>query len=279
MNLNFYAILLGKKLAGGGGGGDITVESLSVTENGTTTAPAGKAYSPVVVNVPQTTVESLSVTENGTTTAPAGKAYSPVVVNVPQITVEPISITTNGTTTAPAGKAYSPITVNVSGGTGKFADLVQRSITTVTAEDLAGATTVGTYAFYDCNSLASVVLPNSVQSVGQGAFESCDYLTNVNVGDGVTTIATRAFYGCNRLATVVLGSALTSIGANVFTRKAAVEFTFFATTPPTIQPNTFLAASDLWDTFKIYVPASSLETYQTAQNWSSYASHIYAIST
>lgn len=36
----------------GGGGGDITVESLSVTENGTYTAPSGKAYSPVSVNVP-----------------------------------------------------------------------------------------------------------------------------------------------------------------------------------------------------------------------------------
>lgn len=33
------------------GGGGVTVESLSVTANGTYTAPAGKAYSPVVVNV------------------------------------------------------------------------------------------------------------------------------------------------------------------------------------------------------------------------------------
>ena len=32
-------------------GGGITVESLSVTENGTYTAPLGKAYSPVVVSV------------------------------------------------------------------------------------------------------------------------------------------------------------------------------------------------------------------------------------
>lgn len=41
-----------KKAAEGGGGGDITVESLSVTENGTYTAPSGKAYTPVNVNVP-----------------------------------------------------------------------------------------------------------------------------------------------------------------------------------------------------------------------------------
>ena len=41
---------------GGGGGGSVTVESLSVTENGTYTADAGKAYSPVTVEV-QGTVE------------------------------------------------------------------------------------------------------------------------------------------------------------------------------------------------------------------------------
>ena len=35
-----------------GGGGDITVEALSATENKVYTAPEGKAYSPVTVNVP-----------------------------------------------------------------------------------------------------------------------------------------------------------------------------------------------------------------------------------
>lgn len=37
----------------GGGGSSITVEPLTVTSNGTQTAPSGKAYSPVTVNVPQ----------------------------------------------------------------------------------------------------------------------------------------------------------------------------------------------------------------------------------
>ena len=94
----------------------VTVESLSVTSNGTYTAPAGKAYSPVDVNVPATpsvTVESLSVTSNGSYTAPAGKAYSPVDVNVPQTTIESLSVTLNGTYNAPTGKAYDPVVVNV----------------------------------------------------------------------------------------------------------------------------------------------------------------------
>ena len=76
-------LALARAIGGGGGGGEISVQSLSVTENGRYTAPSGKAYTPVNVNVPQISVESLSVTENGTYTAPGGKAYSPVNVNVP----------------------------------------------------------------------------------------------------------------------------------------------------------------------------------------------------
>lgn len=81
--MDSLTILALKKAEGGGGGGDITVESLSVSQNGTYTATTGKAYSPVTVSVPQTTVSSLSVTENGTYTATEGTAYSPVTVNVP----------------------------------------------------------------------------------------------------------------------------------------------------------------------------------------------------
>ena len=48
--MNFYDILLAKKLSGGGGG-DITTEALNVTANGQYTAPQGKAYTPVNVNI------------------------------------------------------------------------------------------------------------------------------------------------------------------------------------------------------------------------------------
>lgn len=49
--MDFYEIMLQQKLAGGGGGGDVSVESLSITENGTYTASSGHAYSPVIVSV------------------------------------------------------------------------------------------------------------------------------------------------------------------------------------------------------------------------------------
>ena len=40
----------------GGGGSGITVEPVTITQNGTTTAPSGKAYSPITVNVPLSAV-------------------------------------------------------------------------------------------------------------------------------------------------------------------------------------------------------------------------------
>lgn len=49
MGFDPVSYLLGKQAGGGGGG--VTVEPLSVSENGTYTAPTGKAYSPVTVAV------------------------------------------------------------------------------------------------------------------------------------------------------------------------------------------------------------------------------------
>ena len=72
------------------GGEQITVESLTATENTTYTAPTGTAYSPVIVNVPvpEPIIQSLPITANGTYTAPSGvDGYSPVTVNVQEIMI------------------------------------------------------------------------------------------------------------------------------------------------------------------------------------------------
>ena len=49
----------------GGGGSGITVEPITITQNGTTTAPSGKAYSPITVNVPKEVVLSVPVLPDG----------------------------------------------------------------------------------------------------------------------------------------------------------------------------------------------------------------------
>lgn len=70
------------KKAGEGSGGDVTIEQLNVTANGTY-SEEGKAFSPVVVEVPQPTMTKLTATENRTYTAPSGTGYNEVSVNVP----------------------------------------------------------------------------------------------------------------------------------------------------------------------------------------------------
>lgn len=75
--MSYYDILLAKQLSGGGGG-DITVESLSVTANGTYTAPSGKAYSPVSVNVPFVTYRT-GTTDPASSLGSDGDIYLKVV--------------------------------------------------------------------------------------------------------------------------------------------------------------------------------------------------------
>ena len=60
-------------------------------------------------------------------------------------------------------------------------------------------TTIGGYAFEDCESLTSITIPNSVTSIGDGAFCWCESLTSVTIGDSVTEIGKYAFSSCSSL--------------------------------------------------------------------------------
>ncbi len=61
-----------------------------------------------------TEIEELNVTANGTYTAPSGKAYSPVTVNVPNPSTGTLQITENGEGIDVT--QYAAVDVNVSGG-------------------------------------------------------------------------------------------------------------------------------------------------------------------
>ena len=69
--------------------------------------------------------------------------------------------------------------------------------------DDGSVTVIGDRAFYDCDNLTSITIPDSVTSIGYSAFSYCSNLTSVTIGSGVTSIGDRAFYGC--------GDCLTSI--------------------------------------------------------------------
>ena len=86
----------------------------------------------------------------------------------------------------------------------------------VTQANITTATKINSCAFYNCDSLTSITIPNSVTSIDPYAFYDCDSLTSVVIGDSVTSIGDYAFFGCSKLTSVVIGDSVTSIGFYAF---------------------------------------------------------------
>ena len=66
-------------------------------------------------------------------------------------------------------------------------------------------TSIGDWAFFQCNSLTSITIPDSVTSIGSGAFQNCTSLTSITIPDSVTSIGIGAFYNCTSLTKIEVG--------------------------------------------------------------------------
>ena len=99
----------------------------------------------------------------------------------------------------------------------------------------------------------------------------CNMLKRAVIGSrGVTIIGDNAFSFCYSLASVTIPDGVTSIGAYAFRSCYGVkEYHILPTTPPALTNSTVF--NDIPSDGIIYVPAGSLEAYQTATNWSTYA--------
>lgn len=78
-------------------------------------------------------------------------------------------------------------------------------------------TEIADYAFFHCNTMTYVEIPNTVTSIGERAFEYCDSLTSIVLPESVTNIAKTAFSNCSNLKSINIPSGVTNIG----------EYTFF----------------------------------------------------
>ena len=117
------------------------------------------------------------------------------------------------TANIPSTVTYQETTYDVTAiGDSAFYDC--RSLTTVTIPN--SVTYIGDRAFKSCSSLTSVSIPNSVTSIGGAAFSSCSSLTSVTIGNSVTSIGDDAFNSCSSLTTVTIPNSITSIGYYAF---------------------------------------------------------------
>ena len=77
-------------------------------------------------------------------------------------------------------------------------------------------TTIGTSAFYSCSNLNSVNIPNGVSAIENNAFYYCESLTDIMIPDGVITIGDGAFDSCSSLTSITIPASVTSIGNEAF---------------------------------------------------------------
>jgi hypothetical protein len=61
---------------------------------------------------------------------------------------------------------------------------------------------VGSYSFFDCTNLTTVILPDGVVRIMDGAFSGCNNLTTLTIPSSVVSIGDWAFYDCSRLANI-----------------------------------------------------------------------------
>ena len=62
-------------------------------------------------------------------------------------------------------------------------------------------------AFYNCTSMESVTIPNSIEYIGLGAFSGCTNLKNIDIrtsGNNIIRICDSAFNGCTSLKSIVI---------------------------------------------------------------------------
>lgn len=244
-------------------------------------------------------------TENGEYLATDYDAdgFSKANVAVPAPTLITKNITANGDYSASADGVDGYSSVHVEVPPTLFRQMIDKSITTITANDLAGFTKIEEYAFYKCTSLSTVELPTGVTSLAGNAFNGCNKLRRIIFPDSVTqigtycfssagsslstniffeaifsknsllaTLSTRAFVG-SKVKSILLGELLTNIEEGAFRYCYNLsKVVLLAQTPPVIYNSDifYLAAS-----LKIYVPTPS--AYRIATNWVALASSIFPL--
>ena len=127
------------------------------------------------------------------------------------------------------------------------------SVTVTLREDTVG---IAAYAFEWFIALQSITLPNSLKSIGYGAFADCCSLKSIVIPDTVVHIGYEAFYRCTALTSVTLPTGLTTLESGLFTDCDSLQSIVIPAAVTTIRGNAFSDCEQL----------TSI-TFQSLGNW------------
>lgn len=102
-----------------------------------------------------------------------------------------------------------------------FTNLGSNSVKTLVIPD--SVRSIGKRAFSFSGLSGTVAIPDSVTSMGDGCFYECEDLEKIVLPEGLTKLEAATFYNCSSLAELVLPSKLSSIGNSAFAGCCALK--------------------------------------------------------
>ena len=96
--------------------------------------------------------------------------------------------------------------------------------TSITEHEIkADTNSIADYAFFNCQSLSRITIPNGMKNIGRCAFENCYSLTELVIPGNGLTIQQDAFEYCKGLTSVVLEEGVSELERDVFKGCARLE--------------------------------------------------------
>ncbi|MGL4412042.1 MAG: leucine-rich repeat domain-containing protein [Bacteroidales bacterium] len=129
---------------------------------------------------------------------------------------------------------------------------------------------ISSSGFANTKTISSVVIPSSVSTIGEKAFEGCSSLQSINIPNKVIRIENSTFRNCSSLSTIVLSTGTTSIGISAFEGCSSLIHIDIPQTVTSLGTSAFAYCSSL-ETIKLHSNISSIRWY-TFTNCSSLVS-------
>ncbi|MDE6243459.1 MAG: leucine-rich repeat domain-containing protein, partial [Muribaculaceae bacterium] len=106
-------------------------------------------------------------------------------------------------------------------------------------------TSIGDYAFQNCDKLTNIEIPGTISSIGRNAFDGCLILKKIDIPSSVTNINTYSFHNCKSLTSVTIPNTITAIGTWAFAGCSALETVILSPSVTTIAYSAFKECKSL----------------------------------